>query len=63
MRNSADIANLLVTRGAAEVVHDAEELGSRVSMLLTDPDERDRIGALGRDSVDSNVVPWGSCWG
>jgi len=52
--NSADIANLLVTRGAAEVVHDAEELGSRVSMLLTDPDERDRIGALGRDSVDSN---------
>lgn len=52
--NSADIAKLLVARGAAEVVHDAGELGSRVSMLLSDPDERDRIGALGRDSVDSN---------
>ncbi len=52
--NSADIANLLISRGAAEVVHDAEELGGRVSMLLSDPDERDRIGALGRDSVDSN---------
>jgi hypothetical protein len=23
-------------------------------MLLSDPDERDRIGTLGRDSVDSN---------
>jgi 3-deoxy-D-manno-octulosonic-acid transferase len=52
--NSADIAKLLISRGAAEVVHDAEELGGRVSMLLSDPDERDRIGALGRDSVDSN---------
>jgi 3-deoxy-D-manno-octulosonic-acid transferase len=52
--NSADIARLLVARGAAEVVHDADELGSRVSMLLSDPDERDRIGVLGRDSVDSN---------
>jgi 3-deoxy-D-manno-octulosonic-acid transferase len=52
--NSADIATLLVARGAAEVVHNADELGDRVSMLLSDPDERDRIGALGRDSVDSN---------
>jgi 3-deoxy-D-manno-octulosonic-acid transferase len=52
--NSADIANLLVARGAAEVVHDADELGARVSMLLSDPEERERIGALGRDSVDSN---------
>jgi 3-deoxy-D-manno-octulosonic-acid transferase len=52
--NSADIARLLVARGAAEVVHNADELGDRVSMLLSDPDERDRIGALGRDSVDSN---------
>ncbi|MDB6103927.1 MAG: 3-deoxy-D-manno-octulosonic acid transferase [Gammaproteobacteria bacterium] len=52
--NSADIAKLLIARGAAEVVHDADELGGRVSMLLSDPDERDHIGALGRDSVDSN---------
>jgi 3-deoxy-D-manno-octulosonic-acid transferase len=52
--NSADIAQLLVARGAAEVVHDADELGRQVAMLLSDPDERERIGALGRDSVDSN---------
>jgi 3-deoxy-D-manno-octulosonic-acid transferase len=52
--NSADIAKMLISRGAAEVVHDAEELGGRVSMLLSEPGERDRIGALGRDSVDSN---------
>jgi 3-deoxy-D-manno-octulosonic-acid transferase len=52
--NGADIASLLVARGAAEVVHDADELGGRVSMLLLDPEERERIGALGRDCVDSN---------
>jgi len=52
--NGADIAKLLVERGAAAVVHDADELGRQVSMLLADPEERDRIGALGRDSVDSN---------
>jgi len=52
--NSADIAQLLIARGAADVVHNADELGDRVAMLLSDPDERDRIGALGRDSVDSN---------
>jgi 3-deoxy-D-manno-octulosonic-acid transferase len=52
--NSEDIARLLVARGAAEIVHDADELGSRVSALLSAPEERVRIGALGRDSVDSN---------
>jgi 3-deoxy-D-manno-octulosonic-acid transferase len=52
--NGAEIAQLLVTRGAAEVVHDAHELGSQVAMLLSDPDERERIGALGRDCIDSN---------
>ena len=52
--NSADIAGLLIGRGAAEVVRNAEELGSRVARLLSDRGERERIGALGRDSVDSN---------
>jgi len=52
--NSADIARMLVARGAAEVIHDAGGLGARVSQLLSDPDERDRIGAVGRDSVDAN---------
>jgi 3-deoxy-D-manno-octulosonic-acid transferase len=52
--NSAEIAQLLIARGAAEVVHDASELGSRVIALLSDPEERERIGELGRSSVDSN---------
>jgi 3-deoxy-D-manno-octulosonic-acid transferase len=52
--NGPDIAKLLIGRGAAEVVHDAAELGGRVTALLADPDERERIGAIGRDCVDSN---------
>jgi 3-deoxy-D-manno-octulosonic-acid transferase len=52
--NGADIAKLLIARGAAEVVNDVGELGNRVSTLLSDRAERERIGALGRDSVDSN---------
>jgi 3-deoxy-D-manno-octulosonic-acid transferase len=53
-QNSADIANMLIQRGAAAVVNDAEQLGEAVSTLLSDANERERMGALGRDSVDSN---------
>ncbi len=52
--NAPDVARLLVERGAAEVVQNAAELGSRVAELLSDSDERERIGELGRQSVDSN---------
>jgi len=52
--NAEDIARLLVGRGAAEIVHDAAELGSRVGTLLSYPEARARIGELGRSSVDSN---------
>ncbi len=52
--NGPDIAKLLIERGAVEVVRDADELGGRVAALLADPDERARIGAIGRDCVDSN---------
>jgi 3-deoxy-D-manno-octulosonic-acid transferase len=52
--NSADVAKLLVARGAAAVVNNADELGQAVASLLSDPEERERIGELGRDSVDSN---------
>lgn len=53
-QNGAEIARLLIARGAAEVVHDATELGTRVSELLADPSARERMGAAGRASVDSN---------
>jgi 3-deoxy-D-manno-octulosonic-acid transferase len=52
--NSEEIARLLITRGAAEVIHDAAELAERVSALLANPEARVRIGAQGRVSVDSN---------
>jgi len=52
--NSEEIARLLIARGAAEVVHDAGELGTRVTALLGDSAARERMGAAGRASVDSN---------
>ena len=52
--NGEDVARLLIGRGAAEVIHNGNELGHRVSALLSDPDERTRIGELGRASVDGN---------
>ena len=52
--NGAEVARLLIGRGAAEVVHNAAELGARVSALLADAPARERIGAQGRESVDGN---------
>ena len=52
--NGEEIARLLIARGAAEVVHDAAELGTRVTVLLGDSAARERMGAAGRASVDSN---------
>ena len=49
--NGPEVAQLLISRGAARVVHNGEELGVAVSSLLADGAERERIGALGRDSV------------
>ncbi len=52
--NSADIAKILVERGGALIVADAKELAARVSVLLSNPVERARIGALGRECVEDN---------
>jgi 3-deoxy-D-manno-octulosonic-acid transferase len=52
--NSADIAKILVERGAALIVADAKELATRVAVLLSNPVERARIGALGRECVEDN---------
>jgi len=52
--NSADIAKLLVERGAVRIVHDASELATVVGDLLNDPAARTRMGAAGRQAVDQN---------
>jgi 3-deoxy-D-manno-octulosonic-acid transferase len=52
--NGADIARLLIARGACEVVRDAAGLRARVSELLADPAARERMGEQGRACIESN---------
>jgi 3-deoxy-D-manno-octulosonic-acid transferase len=52
--NGADIASLLIARGAAEVVNDAAQLAARLEALLADSSARARMGEAGRASVAGN---------
>jgi 3-deoxy-D-manno-octulosonic-acid transferase len=52
--NGKEIARLLLDRGAAFQVNDARELAAAVTRLLRDPEERRRVGAIGRGIVESN---------
>jgi 3-deoxy-D-manno-octulosonic-acid transferase len=52
--NGPEVAQLLISRGAARMVHNPRELGAAVSSLLADPGERERMGALGRGSVEAS---------
>jgi 3-deoxy-D-manno-octulosonic-acid transferase len=52
--NSEDIAQLLLARGALEVVHDAAELARTLAALLADPQERARRGELARTALEDN---------
>lgn len=52
--NGEDVARLLLECGAAEVVRNGEELGSRVAALLSDRTLRLEMGERGRDTVDRN---------
>jgi 3-deoxy-D-manno-octulosonic-acid transferase len=52
--NGKDIARMLVEQGAALQVADARELAAALSRLLADPEERRRMGAIGRHIVESN---------
>jgi 3-deoxy-D-manno-octulosonic-acid transferase len=52
--NSADIAKMLVERGAARIVQDAATLAALVGDLLADPTARTTMGASGRKAVDDN---------
>ncbi|HEY2780546.1 MAG TPA: lipid IV(A) 3-deoxy-D-manno-octulosonic acid transferase [Steroidobacteraceae bacterium] len=52
--NSKEIAQLLLTRGAALQVGSAADLAAALVRLLADPAERRRIGAIGQEIVASN---------
>jgi 3-deoxy-D-manno-octulosonic-acid transferase len=52
--NSRDIAELLIREGAVRQVDDAPGLAAALAQLLADPQERRRIGAIGRRIVESN---------
>ena len=49
--NGAEVARLLVASGAAEIISSPQELGARVSTLLSDPAQRERMGLQGRAAV------------
>jgi 3-deoxy-D-manno-octulosonic-acid transferase len=52
--NSKEIAQLLLERGAAVQVTDAQELAAVLERLLDDPAERQRIGRIGQAIIESN---------
>ena len=52
--NATEIAQLLLSRGAAITIADAAELAAALEHLFDDPAERRRIGAIGKSMVESN---------
>jgi len=52
--NGREIAQLLLSQGAALQVADARALAAALRRLLSDPAERQRMGASGRQIVESN---------
>ena len=52
--NGKDIARLMLDQGAALQVGNSQELAAALARLLADPQERRRIGAIGRHIVESN---------
>jgi 3-deoxy-D-manno-octulosonic-acid transferase len=52
--NGKDIGRLMLNQGAALQVGNAQELAALLARLLADPEERRRIGDIGRHIVESN---------
>jgi 3-deoxy-D-manno-octulosonic-acid transferase len=52
--NAPQIARLLFDTGAALRIADGPQLAAAVDALLADPEERRRVGALGRQAVETN---------
>jgi 3-deoxy-D-manno-octulosonic-acid transferase len=52
--NNTEIAQLLLDRGAALQVDNAQDLAAVLTRLLGDPKERQRIGSIGKEIVAAN---------
>jgi 3-deoxy-D-manno-octulosonic-acid transferase len=52
--NGKEIAQLLLSRGAALQVESAEDLAAVLVRLLDDPKMRERLGAIGKEIVAAN---------
>jgi 3-deoxy-D-manno-octulosonic-acid transferase len=52
--NSADVARLLVERGAVRIVDDAAGLAAAIEELLASPYARSSMGAHGRQAIEDN---------
>jgi 3-deoxy-D-manno-octulosonic-acid transferase len=52
--NGEDVASLLFEAGAALQVADAAGLAAAVVALLRNPRERQRMGTIGRNTVEAN---------
>jgi 3-deoxy-D-manno-octulosonic-acid transferase len=52
--NSKEIARLLLERGAALQVKDAQELAQTLQLWLEDAAERDRVGSIGEEIIAAN---------
>lgn len=52
--NAAEVARLLLERGAARRVHDERELAACLLEWLRDSRERARVGGLGRAAIEAN---------
>jgi len=52
--NAADIADLMIADGAAQIIRESDEIAERVVALFGDPAERQRRGGAGQRVVDNN---------
>jgi 3-deoxy-D-manno-octulosonic-acid transferase len=52
--NSKEIAQLLLDRGAALQVDNAQDLAAVLARLLDNPAERQRMGSIGKEIVAAN---------
>ena len=48
-------ASLLVERGGAKRVHDAQQLAGAITVWLNDADARNTVGSIGKRLIEENL--------